>query len=240
MGDLTGKTAVVTGGSRGIGRAIVERLGRDGATVVFSYHSRADDAADVVKAVPGARAVRVDLAADDAVDMLFAGVDDLDILVCNAAAHFSPAPVAEVTPAEYDRVMAVNARSVFFSMRHAARHMRDGGRIITLSTMNTRMPAPGAALYMGTKGAIEQFGRALMGELGPRGITVNAVSPGATETELLRTTNSPEQLAMISALTPLGRVGQPEDIADVVAFLAGPDGRWITGQNLRAGGGLGG
>jgi len=238
MGVLTGKTAVVTGGSRGIGRAIVERLARDGARVVFSYRERADDAAEVEKS--GARAVRVDLAAPDAVETLFAGVDELDILVCNAAAQFTPAPVAEVTAEEYDRVMAVNARSVFFALRHAARHMRDNGRIITLSTMNTRMPALGGAVYMGTKGAIEQFGRSLMLELGPRGITVNAVSPGATETELLRTTNTPEKLATINALTPLGRIGQPADVADVVAFLAGPDGRWITGQNLRAGGGLGG
>ncbi|MFG1603801.1 SDR family oxidoreductase [Actinoplanes sp. NPDC049265] len=238
MGNLTGKTAVVTGGSRGIGRAIVERLGHDGATVVFSYQARGDDAAAVEKSVPGSRAVRVDLAAADAVGTLFDGVDELDILVCNAAEHFTPTPVADVTDDDYDRIMGVNARSVFFSMRHAARHMRDGGRIITLSTMNTRQPAPGAAVYMGSKGAIEQFGRALMYELGPRGITVNSVSPGATDTELLRTTNSPEQLRTLDAYTPLGRVGQPADVADVVAFLAGPDGRWITGQNLRASGGL--
>jgi 3-oxoacyl-[acyl-carrier protein] reductase len=238
MADLSGKTAVVTGGSRGIGRAIVERLASDGATVVFGYHSRDDEAREVEKAAPGARAVRADLGRPGGVERLFAGVGELDILVNNAAVPFTPTPISEITDDEYDRVMATNAKAVFLALRHAARHMRDNGRIITISSLNTVLAAPGAALYGGSKGAIEQFGHAAARELGARGITVNAVSPGATDTELLRATNTPENLAMAAALTPLGRLGRPADIADVVAFLAGPDSRWITGQNIRAGGGL--
>jgi 3-oxoacyl-[acyl-carrier protein] reductase len=237
-GILAGRTAVVTGGSRGIGRAIVERLARDGATVVFGYHIREDEARAVEKAVPGSRAVRADLGAPDAVARLFADVTDLDILVNNAAASFTRTPIAEVTEREYDRIMTVNARSVFLAIQYAARHMRDNGRIITISTLNTVMAAPGASLYGGSKGAAEQFGKVAARELGGRGITVNTVSPGATDTELLRATNDPPALAMAAQLSPLGRIGQPADVADVVAFLAGPDGRWLTGQNLRAGGGM--
>jgi 3-oxoacyl-[acyl-carrier protein] reductase len=233
-GILDGKTAVVTGGSRGIGRAIVERLARDGATVVFGYHRRTDEAHAVEKAVPGARAVQADLGAPDAVARLFADVTELDILVTNAAAQFTPTPIADTTEAEYDRIMTVNARSVFQAIRYAARNMRDQGRIITISTLNTVRAAPGASLYGGSKGAVEQFSKVAARELGGRGITVNTVSPGATDTELLRSTNSAESLAMVARLSPLGRLGEPAD----VAFLAGPDGRWITGQNLRAGGGI--
>jgi 3-oxoacyl-[acyl-carrier protein] reductase len=116
--------------------------------------------------------------------------------------------------------------------------MRDHGRIITISTLNTTVAAPGGSLYVGSKGAVEQFSAVAAKELGARGITVNTVSPGATDTELLRSTNPPEALERAALLSPLGRIGQPEDVADVVAFLAGPDGRWITGQNLHAGGGI--
>ena len=238
MADLTGKTAVVTGGSRGIGRAIVERLSRDGATVVFSYRSRVEDAREVEKAAPGSRAVQVDLAEPGTVERLFASVDELDILVNNAAADFRPKPITDVTEDEFDHMVTVNMKAVYFAIQHAARHMRDHGRIITISTLNTTIAAPGAALYGGTKGAVEQIGRAVAREVGGRGITVNSVCPGATDTELLRSTNSPEELAALHAFTPLGRIGEPADIADVVAFLAGPDARWITGQQIHAGGGL--
>ena len=236
-GVLSGKTAVVTGGSRGIGRAIVERLARDGASVIFGYLSREEDAR-AVAAATGAIAVRADLATPDGVDLLFKPAAELDILVNNAAARMTTVPIAEVTEEEYDRIMTVNAKSVFRAIQYAARHMRDNGRIISISTGNTVSPAAGASLYIGSKGAVEQFGAVAAKELGARGITVNTVSPGATDTELLRSVNSPEALEQVAALTPLGRLGAPADIADVVAFLAGPDGRWLTGQNLQAGGGL--
>ncbi len=143
-----------------------------------------------------------------------------------------------MTDEDYDRIFAVNAKATFQAIRYAARHMRDQGRIVVISTLNTTRQAPGGSLYVGSKGAVEQFAGVAARELGGRGITVNVVSPGATDTELLRSTNPPEALEMAAGMTPLGRLGEPADIADVVGFLAGPDGRWITGQNLHAAGGL--
>ncbi|MGW5687891.1 SDR family oxidoreductase [Nonomuraea sp. NPDC003754] len=240
MGVLSGKGAVVTGGSRGIGRAIVERLARDGAQVVFSYRSQAE-AAERVAAATGAHAVQADLAGKEDLERLFAAAEailpGLDILVNNAATG-GPRSIADTTDDDYEHVMAVNARAVFIAMRWAARTMRDGGRIINISTLNTALAVPGVAVYAASKAAVERFAMVAARELGGRGITVNSVSPGAVDTELLRSTNPPEALERMPELTALGRIGRPADIADVVAFLAGPDGRWLTGQNLRATGGL--
>jgi 3-oxoacyl-[acyl-carrier protein] reductase len=242
---LARRSAVVTGGSRGIGRAIVLRLARDGADVVFSFRDDDASAANVAAEAKdfGVRAVavRADQGSMDDLRRLFdeadRHLDALDILVTNAAIN-PPTPIAAVTEADYDRVMAVNTKGVFFAVQLAAARLRDGGRIITVSTLNTAVPAPGLALYVGSKGAVEQFTAVAARELGPRGITVNCVSPGATDTDLLRATNPPEALERTASLTALGRIGQPADIANVVAFLAGPDSQWITGQNLRATGGL--
>ncbi|MDQ3761242.1 MAG: SDR family oxidoreductase [Actinomycetota bacterium] len=247
MSDFVGKGAVVTGGSRGIGRAIVQRLAADGATVVFNFARRGDQAAEVEQAVrdAGGRAhgVRIDFAVSGAVDelMTFASeyLDGLDILVNNAALDFTTAAIANTDEELYDAVMAVNAKSTFLTMRHAARTMRGNGRIINISTLNTTRPAPGNAPYAASKGAIEQLTRVAAIELGGRGITVNAVCPGATDTDLLRHTNPAAVLEQVTQLTPLGRLGQPNDIADVVALLAGPDARWLTGQIIHATGGLG-
>lgn len=243
---LDGKSAVVTGGSRGIGRAIVERLARDGATVVFGYRRNDQAAAEVEKAVAAAggtaHGVRVDLGEPGGVARLFeqaaTHLDGLDILVNNAAEAFTPTLLTELTEQEYDRVMAVNAKAVFLALQHAARHMRDGGRIINLSTLNTVLRGPGLAAYAGSKGAVEQFSAVAARELGGRGITVNVVSPGVTDTDLLRANNTQESLDRAIGMSALGRMGQPADIADVVGFLAGPDARWVTGQNLLANGGL--
>ena len=245
MPGLDGMVAVVTGGSRGIGRAVVRRLTADGATVVFSFvqqKAAAEAVAREVRSAGGqAHAVRADMGSLDDVRNLFAEAErlagGLDILVNNAATG-RPVPIAEATEEEYDRTFAVNAKGVFFALQEAARRMRDGGRIINLSTLNTALPAPGNALYQGSKGAVEQFTKVASRELGARGITVNTVSPGATDTDLLRSSNPPEVLERVPAMIPLGRLGTPEDIANVVAFLAGPDGAWITGQNIQAGGGL--
>ncbi|MEO3748073.1 SDR family oxidoreductase [Plantactinospora sp. B5E13] len=242
MGVLDGKGAIVTGGSRGIGRAVVARLVADGATVVFSYRENETAAREVAERSAGrAIPVRADVGLDADVDALFVTAEDhldgLDILVNNAAV-VRTAMIADVSDQEYDRTMAVNVRGVFRALRHATGRMRDGGRIVNISTANTVLAFPGISLYAASKAAVEQFTRVAAKELGPRGITVNTVSPGATDTDMLRGANSAEVLELMRSWSPLGRLGEPADVADVVAFLVGPDGRWMTGQNLRATGGL--
>jgi 3-oxoacyl-[acyl-carrier protein] reductase len=241
--SLDRRSAVVTGGSRGIGRAIVERLVRDGATVTFSYVRDHDAAQAVLAATDGrARAVRCDLADGAAITALFDTAEQtaggLDIVVNNAAVAVVGA-IGQTTDEEYDRVMGVNTRGAFLVLREAARRLREGGRIVTISTLNTVVRGAGIALYAASKAAVEQFTAVAAYELGGRGITANTVSPGATDTDMLRSVNTDEQLTRTAAMTPLGRLGDPADVADVVAFLVGPDGRWITGQNIRATGGLG-
>jgi 3-oxoacyl-[acyl-carrier protein] reductase len=242
MGVLSGKSALVTGGSRGIGRAIVERLANDGADVVFGFHSDRRAADKTVAATGGrAHAVQADQGDPAEVRRLFQEAEErlggLDILVNNAAIN-TTGLIAAFTDEDYDRVMAVNAKGVFVAIRLAAERLRDNGRIINISTLNTALPGPGVSVYAASKAAVEQFAAVASRELGGRGITVNTVSPGAVDTDSLRATNPPEALAQGVALTALGRLGEPADIADVVAFLAGPDARWVTGQNLRATGGL--
>jgi 3-oxoacyl-[acyl-carrier protein] reductase len=235
---LTGKTAVVTGGSRGIGRAIVRRLARDGARVVFSYRQDKDAAEALAREAGNAVAVRADHADLSSIEVLFEHVTDgLDILVNNAAI-IAAAPISEITPELFDQAMTVNTKFPLLAMRQAESLLRDGGRIINISTLNTATPEAGISLYCASKAALEQITKVAAREFGPRGITVNAVSPGATDTDLLRGANPAEALQEAVTLTPLGRLGTPEDIADVVAFLAGPDARWITGQNIQATGGL--
>jgi 3-oxoacyl-[acyl-carrier protein] reductase len=235
---LAGKTAVVTGGSRGIGRAIVRRLAADGARVVFSYRHDKDAADALAREAGGAVAVCADQEDPANLDVLFEPVTDgLDILVNNAAIS-AQALIRDITPELFDQAMAVNAKFPLLAMQRAEPLLRDGGRIISISTLNTAMPAPGIALYCASKAALEQITKVAARELGPRGITVNTVSPGATDTDMLRSSNPPEALEQTTAFTALGRLGEPADIADVVAFLAGPDARWITGQNIRATGGL--
>ena len=247
MGGLEGRNALVTGGSRGIGRAIVERLARDGASVVlgFAHHTAAAD--DVVASVArdGGRAVAVaaDLAEADGPRALYDAAEQqlgpLDILVNNAGSSTVPQPISTTSDDDYDALMAINTRAVFVLMREASSRLRDGGRIVNVSTINTVARTPAVAVHAASKAAVEQFAACSARELGPRGITVNSVSPGATDTDLLHGNNpGVDVAALVAPMTPLGRLGRPDDIADVVAFLVGPDGRWITGQNVRAAGGL--
>ncbi|MEU7166317.1 SDR family oxidoreductase [Streptomyces morookaense] len=247
MGNLDGKTAVVTGGSRGIGRAVVQRLASDGATVVFSYATDERAAKAVEAGSPRARAVRADMANLADIQRLFSSADEyftdagpgkvLDILVNNAGIS-SAAPVSEVSEADYDRVMAVNAKGPFFVLQHAATRMRTGGTVINVSTLGTVWPSPGEALYAASKAALEQFTRIASREFGHRGIRVNTVSPGPTDTDMLRAAVPAETFDNVARMTALGRLGRPADIANVVAFLAGPDAGWLTGQNIHADGGL--
>jgi 3-oxoacyl-[acyl-carrier protein] reductase len=245
MATLDGKGALVTGGSRGIGRAIVKRLAADGASVVFSYLSNKAAADGVVAEVAAAGgralAVQADQGSLDDLQRLTRQaeehLDGLDIVIINAAGGVSGL-IQDLTEDDYDQFMAAHAKGPFFLLQYAGRALRDGGRIISISTANTRLHAPGASLYIGAKGALEHFTVVAALEFGGRGITANIVSPGATDTELLRAKNPGHTFEDTVAQTALKRLGQPEDIAGAVAFLAGPDSGWITGQNLSATGGL--
>ena len=247
---LSGWGALVTGGSRGIGAAIARRLADDGAAVALTYHSRcraADAVVEHIRARDGtAQALQLDLGRPEAFPSVFdaaqafftsAGARGLGVLVANAAIA-SHQTLADLTVEEWDRVMAVNARGVLLAVQQAAARMLDGGRIVSISTIGTSWPSAGGAAYAASKAAVEQISRVASRELGSRAITVNVVSPGPVDTELLRHGASPESIAGAAAMTALGRIGRPPDIADLVALLARPEGRWITGQNLRADGGL--
>ncbi len=243
MRSLTGKVAIVTGSSRGIGRAIAQRLGKDGANVVVTYVGNRDKAQEVVSAIEAsgskAIALQVDMRNIAEIRNLFQKTLEhfgkLDILVNNAAGKNVFKLTAEMTEDEYDSMFAIT-KGVYFALQEAARHMADGGRIVSLSSSGTAMAIPTGGAYAGCKAAIEQFSMGLAKELGARGITVNTVSPGVTETDGL--VLNQEQVNQMIAQTPLGRLGKPEDVANAVALLVSDDAHWVTGQGLRANGGI--
>ncbi|MER6097509.1 SDR family oxidoreductase [Streptomyces sp. NPDC001728] len=248
MSGLAGRTALVTGASRGIGQAIAARLASEGALVIAHFGTDESGAAATVEGIERAGgtalAVRAELGVDGDVETLFAGVEaglagrPLDILVNNAAA--SPTgPLGATTRTEFDHLFAVNVRAPYFIIEHALPLMRDGGRIITISSVATRMANPAQTSFAMTKAAVETMSRTLANQLGPRGITVNAVAPGATRTATNGAVFDVPGLAeQIAGLTALDRLGGPDDIADVVAFLASDAARWVTGQTVDASGGL--
>ena len=238
---LEGKAALVTGGSRGIGRAIVERLAADGATLVINYARNKTQAQELVNSITAgggkATAILADVSKPAEVQRLFKeaeiAVGQLDIVVANAGVHIAR-PLIENSEAEYDYIFDINTKGVFVTLQEAARRLRDGGRIIVVSTGGTKMHFANMSLYLGSKGAVEQFARSLALELGPRHVTVNVLSPGFTDTDML-----PDQYREYGAsLSPFHRIGTPQDVADVSAFLASDASRWVTGQNIQAGGGV--
>ena len=241
---LSGKIALVTGSSRGIGRAIAERLSRDGASVAINYVSNSDKAEEVVAAIAADGGTAVALQADVSrlkdIQQLFeetlAHFGRLDIVVNNAGIRISK-NVTDTLEEEFDRLFAINVKGTFFSCQLAAHRLSDGGRIINVSSAVTRMMLPGYAIYSASKGAVDQITRVLAKELGERRITVNAVAPGPVDTELLRTGKTEEQIQQMAQMAALGRIGEVADISDVVAFLASDDARWITGQTIHVNGG---
>jgi 3-oxoacyl-[acyl-carrier protein] reductase len=244
MANLSDKTALVTGGSRGIGAAIVKRLAADGANVAFTYTKGADAAAKLVKAVEGAggKAIAIQADATDAkavsaaVEKTVKTFGGLDILVNNAGTAI-PKPFEETTLEEMDRVIDINVRGVYVATQAALKQMKTGSRIIMVgSAVGERVAAPGLVPYAGTKGAVKMFTQALAREIGSRGITVNNVQPGPIDTEL--NPASGDWAVPQKAATALNRYGTPDEIAAMVAFVAGPEASYITGANLTVDGGM--
>jgi NAD(P)-dependent dehydrogenase (short-subunit alcohol dehydrogenase family) len=245
---VNGRTALVTGASRGIGQAIAIRLAAEGAMVIVHFGTDKDGARATVEEIErgGGQAVAVgaELGVDGDVETLFTGVEaalagrPLDILVNNAAAP--PAgPMGATTRAEFDHLYRVNVRAPYFIVQRALPLLRDGGRIITISSVATRMANPAQTSFAMTKGAVETMSMTLANELGTRGITVNAVAPGATRTAANGPVfEAPGVADLIAGSTALDRLGEAGDVADVVAFLASDAARWITGQVIDASGGL--
>ncbi|MFC8868695.1 SDR family oxidoreductase [Streptomyces sp. NPDC057148] len=247
MGVLTGRTALVTGASRGIGRGIAERLGRDGARVAVHYGRNGAAAKETVAAIEAAGGsaftIEADLRAPRAAEALWEEfdrhADGLDILVNNAGIG-STRPIGEIGEEEYDAVFAVNVKAPFFILKHGMERLRDGGRVVNISSGLARTAVmPDNMAYSMTKGALDVLSRDLSKVLGTRGITVNSVAPGIIDTdntaELLH--GSADGWGRAAALSALGGVGAPSEVADVVAFLASHESRWITGSWVDATGG---
>ncbi|OCP11745.1 SDR family oxidoreductase [Ensifer sp. LC14] len=242
--SLAGKAALVTGGSRSIGAAVAKRLAKDGAAVAITYHGSPDKAAAVVAEIEtaGGRAVAIKADAGDAAAVRAAVAEtvklfgSVDILVNNAGIALG-GPIDEITEADYARMIAGNVTGVFVATQEAVRSMKPGGRIIHIGSSMVRYAAfPTASLYTLTKGAVAGFNRSLVRDLGPRGITVNTVHPGPTDTDM-----NPDGGPVSKIVGPgmaIGRYGRPEEIASVVAYLASPEAAFVTGADIVADGGF--
>ncbi len=245
MSNISNKVAIVTGASRGIGASIAERLAGDGFTVVVNYSGNAAPAEELARKIEGkggkAISAQADVSDAKAVARMFdsaeAAFGRIDVLVNNAGI-LKTLPLAETSDEEFDRHFAINAKGTFNTMREAAKRLQSGGRIINFSSTTLALNMPGYAVYNGTKAAVEAFTHVFAKELRGRDITVNAVAPGPIATDLFLTGKSDELIAQFAKMPPLERLGQPDDIAKIVAFLAGPDAGWVNGQIVRANGGV--
>ena len=239
------KVAIVTGASRGIGKAIALRLGRDGFAIAVNYSSNQAEAQAVVTEIEAAGSQAVAIQADvsktedvaklfDQTEQAFGGVD----VLVNNAGIMKVGTIADASEDIFDRTFAINVRGTFNTLKQAARRIRAGGRIINFSTSSTPLSLPGYGIYCASKAAVEVLGSILAKELRGRQITVNTVAPGPVGTELFFEGKTSEQVDRLAKLSPFERLGEPEDIARVIAFLAGPEGGWISGQTIRANGGM--
>jgi len=243
----TSKVALVTGSSRGIGAAVAKRLAADGFAVVINYAGHAPDANAVVKEIQAAggqaRAIQADVSSAAEVaamfDQLEAVFGGMDVLINNAGV-MQPGLVmlADTDDALFDRMLAINVKGTFNTLRLAAKRLRQGGRIVNFSSSIVNRAVPGYSVYAGTKSAVETITSIFAKELRGRNISVNAVSPGPTATDLFLKGKTEDQVAQLAKMPPLERLGLPEDIAATVSFLVGPDGGWINGQTIRPNGGI--
>lgn len=245
MTVLQDKVAIITGSSRGIGAEIARTLAAAGAKVVINYVARQQDAeavyAEITAAGGEALAVRADVSRPAEVRRLFdAAIEryaQVDILINNAGMLLYK-KIADISDEEFDRILSCNVKGVFYALREAATRLADGGRVVTLSSTVTRLMLPNYGAYAASKGAVEQLTRIFAKEAGARGITANIVSPGPVNTELFATGKSAEDIKRMAGLAVLNRIGEPEDIAQVVLFLVGAEAGWVTGQNIGANGGI--
>ncbi|MCJ8144520.1 SDR family oxidoreductase [Ancylobacter sp. A5.8] len=239
------KVAIVTGASRGIGAAVADRLARDGYTVIVNYAGNAAAAEKVVGAIEAwggrALAAQADVSAPQAVAAMFDKVEaafgGVDVVVNNAGV-MTLAPLAEATDDAFDRQFAINVKGTFNVMREAARRLRPGGSVVNFSSSVIGLRMESYALYAATKAAVEAMTAVMAKEMRGRAIRVNAVAPGPVATELFLDGKSPELINRLAGLNPMERLGTPEDIANIVSLLVGPDGVWVNGQVLRANGGM--
>ncbi|SEM54112.1 3-oxoacyl-[acyl-carrier protein] reductase [Luteibacter sp. UNCMF331Sha3.1] len=245
MSSTTGKVAIVTGSSRGIGAELVVRLARDGFKVVLNYSGNAEAANNILAAIKAAGGDGIAAQADvsdptavkamfDAAESAFGGID----VVINCAGILTLAKIEDFDDATFDKAMAVNVKGTFNACREAAKRVRKGGRIINFSTSVIGVRLPTYGVYAATKGAVEALTSVLAQEMRGREVSVNAVAPGPVATELFLHGKSPELIDHMAKLNPLERLGQTNDIANVVSFLSGPEGAWINGQTIRANGGM--
>jgi 3-oxoacyl-[acyl-carrier protein] reductase len=245
MNTSTNKAAIVTGGSRGIGKAIALRLASDGFAVTIGYAGNQEQAdatvAEIAAAGGRAIAIKGDIAEPEAVAALFSATQDafgrIDAVVSNAGV-MELVPIKEDSLAAFDRMMATNVRGTFLLLAKAAEVLQEGGRIVALSTSVIAKSLPGYGPYIASKSAVEGLVHVLANELRGRQITVNAIAPGPVGTELFLNGKSPEQVAALANMAPLQRLGEPDDIANAVSFLVGPDGGWVNSQVVRVNGGF--
>ncbi|RHZ55759.1 uncharacterized protein CDV56_106611 [Aspergillus thermomutatus] len=245
-GRLTGKVAIVTGASRGIGRATAFALASEGASVVVNYISSKAAAEEVVNSIGADRALAVQADVSKVSDIhsliqqTLHRFNKVDILALNAGLFWQNGALEAITEDSFDRLFAANVRGPLFTVQEAARHIPDGGRVVFFSSSLTgfSMVTPNYLLYVASKGAVEQMSRVLAKDLGRRGITVNTISPGPIGTDAYFVGKTEEAVKMQSGLAPAGRLGKPEEVARVVVFLASEEGQWINGQNVRVNGGM--
>ncbi|MDR4517668.1 MAG: SDR family oxidoreductase [Nitrosomonas sp.] len=245
MTNLHEKVAIVTGASRGIGAEIARALAKAGARVIVNYvrnqHAANEVCAAITEAGGKCVAIQADVSNSADVRRLFdAAIEHfgrIDILVNNAGILIFK-KIAEVSDEEFDQILNINQKSIFYTLREAAERLADNGRIVNISSTVTRLMLPKYGIYAATKGAVEQLTRIFAREIGDRGITVNTVSPGPVYTELFRAGKTEEDIQRMAAMSSLGRIGEVNDIAQIVLFLVSDEAQWITGQDIGANGGI--